>query len=71
MIPEKTIKSMEGYLDKLTPDKIKQNNYRMNWMEKNIGDKYLILFGDLCLQGYEIQNVVDGLWELFKPEDNT
>ena len=52
-------------------NRIEQNDYRMKWMAENKGDEYFEMFGKLALQGYEIQNIIDGLWELFKPEDNT
>ncbi len=42
----------------------------MQWMDKNIGDNYHILLGNLVLDGYDIQNIIDGLWVLFEGKDN-
>ena len=38
----------------------------MEWMARNIGDEYLKTFGQLCLDGYEIQNIIDALWVLYE-----
>ena len=53
----------------MTIEQIKQNDYRMDWMAENKGDEYYKLFGDLCLKGYEVQNIIDGLWILFEGVD--
>lgn len=51
-------------------NKIKQNDYKMKRLAKEVGDAYFIMFGELIQYGYSIQDSIDMCYNYFFKEVN-
>lgn len=46
--------------------KIESDMEKMNWMQKEFGNKYFDLFGKKCLSGMSIDNAIEECYNHFK-----